>query len=130
MRNRRGYRDVNSVFGEGASPRLRKLRSGLDAIGFNADLTMLHHQERRIYGAPLFGQAGAYLCGLESDVPSYVASPEDYIDATERIAEYWRRRWLSSRLAHEMSWSALGQNRPVAAEFLHSPKRTSTSRCS
>ena len=112
MRNRRGYRDVNSVFGEGASPRMRKLRSGLDAIGFNANLTMLHHQERRIYGAPLFGQAGAYLCGLESDVPSYVASPEDYTDATERIAEYWRRRWLSSRLAHEMSWSALGQTGP------------------
>ena len=54
LRRRRGYRDVNGIFGEGASPRLRKLRSGLDAIGFRADLTMLHHQERRIYGVPLF----------------------------------------------------------------------------
>ena len=44
---RRGFRDVNGIFGEGASPRLRKLRSGLNAIGFRADLTMLHHQERR-----------------------------------------------------------------------------------
>ena len=112
MRNRRGYRDVNSVFGEGASPRMRKLRSGLDAIGFNADLTMLHHQERRIYSVPLFDQAGAYLCGLDSNVPHYVAAPEDYSDTTERIAEYWRRRWLSSRLAHEESWSALGETGP------------------
>ena len=112
MRNRRGYRDVNSVFGEGASPRMRKLRSGLDAIGFSADLTMIHHQERRIYGVPLFDQAGIYLCGLESDVPHYVAAPHDYRDATERIAEFWRRRWLSSRLAHAESWSALGHTGP------------------
>ena len=112
MRNRRGYRDVNSVFGEGASPRMRKLRSGLDAIGFNADLTMMHHQERRIYGVPLFDQAGAYLCGLGSDVPQYVVAPQGHTDATERIAEFWRRRWLSSRLAHDESWCALGKTGP------------------
>lgn len=112
MRSRRGYRDVNSIFGEGASPRLRKLRSGLDAIGFNAELTMVHHQERRIYGAPLFAKAPSYLCGLDSDIPDYVAMPEDYTDATERIAEFWRQRWLSSRLAHEDSWTALGETKP------------------
>lgn len=112
LRGRRGYRDVNGIFGEGASPRLRKLRSGLDAIGFRADLTMLHHQERRIYGVPLFAEAGAYLCGLEPDPPDYVARPEAHADATERIAEFWRRRWLSSRLEHGDSWTALGKTRP------------------
>ena len=112
LRRRRGYRDVNSIFGEGASPRLRKLRSGLDAIGFRADLTMLHHQERRIYGVPLFPEAGSYLCGLEPDLPDYVARPEAHADATERIAEFWRRRWLSSRLEHGDSWTALGETRP------------------
>ena len=112
LRGRRGYRDVNSIFGEGASPRMRKLRSGLDAIGFSADLTMLHHQERRIYCAPLFDKAGAYLCGLDPDVPDYVAMPENHTDATERIADFWRRRWLSSRLLHEESWEALGVTRP------------------
>lgn len=91
---------------------MRKLRSGLDAIGFNADFTMLHHQERRIYGAPLFGQAGAYLCGLNSDVPGYIAAVDNYSDATERIAEYWRCRWLSSRMTHEESWSVLGKTGP------------------
>ena len=112
LRRRRGYRDVNGIFGEGASPRLRKLRSGLDAIGFRADLSMLHHQERRIYGVPLFAGAGAYLCGLESDLPDYIAGPDAYADATERIAEFWRRRWLSSRLQHGASWAALGETRP------------------
>ena len=112
LRRRRGYRNVNGVFGEGASPRLRKLRSGLDAIGFDSDLIMLHHQRRRIYGVPLFPQAGAYLCGLESDVPGYISAPEAHTGATERIAEFWRRRWLSSRLSHDGSWTALGETRP------------------
>ena len=112
LRRRRGYQEVNSIFGEGASPRLRKLRSGLDAIGFRADVTMLHHQERRIYGVPLFAEAGAYLCGLEPDLPTYVAKPEAHADATERIAEFWRQRWLSSRIEHGDSWTALGETRP------------------
>ena len=112
MRRRRGYRDVNSVFGEGASPRLRKLRSGLDAIGFNASLTMLHHQGRRIYGVPLFPAAGAYLCGFDPDVPDYIRSPESCLEASERIAEFWRCRWLSRRLEHEDSWTALGETGP------------------
>ena len=112
LRRRRGFRDVNGVFGEGASPRLRKLRAGLDAIGFDANLVMLHHQGRRIYGAPLFAKAGAYLCGLETEVPAYVSAPESYADGTERIAEFWRRRWLSSRLAHDASWAELGETPP------------------
>lgn len=112
MRRKRGYRDVNGVFGEGASPRLRKLRSGLDALGFNASLTMLHHQERRIYGVPLFAEAGVYLCGLDLNTPDYISSPESYVDASERIAEFWRQRWLSSRLKHDASWAALGETEP------------------
>lgn len=109
LRQRRGYRDVNGVFGEGASPRLRKLRAGLDAVGFQADISMLHHQERRIYGVPLCPRAAQYLCGLEKDVPGYIAEPQRHTDATERIAEFWRTRWLSSRLAHEETWDALGK---------------------
>ena len=109
MRRRRGYQDVNSVFGEGASPRLRKLRSGLDAIGLNASLVMLHHQSRRIYGVPLFPTAASYLCGLCKDVPNHVRSPESFVDASERIAEFWRCRWLARRLEHDDSWTALGE---------------------
>ena len=111
LRRQRGYRDVNGVFGEGASPRLRKLRSGLHAVGFRADVSMLHHQERRIYGVPLFAEAAEYLCGFGATVPSYVDQPERFADATERIAEFWRNRWLSSRLAHDKSWDALSKTR-------------------
>ena len=112
MRRRRGYQDVNSVFGEGASPKMRKLRAGLDAIGFNASLAMLHHQGRRVYGVPLFPDAARYLCGLDPAVPDHIRSPETCEDASERIAEFWRRRWLARRLEHEVSWSALGETKP------------------
>ena len=127
LKRKRGYRDVNSVFGEGASPRMRKLRTGLDAIGFSADRIMQHHQERRIYGVPLCPQAGAYLCGLAPELPEYVTAPRSYIEATERIAEFWRQRWLSSRLAHSASWAALGQTRPwVLSSQIHpAPESTS-----
>lgn len=112
LQRKHGYRDVNSVFGEGASPRLRKLRSGLDAIGFNADVAMLHHQERLIYGVPLFPDAGRFLCGLPTELPNHIVAPHSHADATERIAEFWRERWLSSRLAHDESWSRLGNAGP------------------
>lgn len=109
MRRQRGYRDVNGVFGEGASPRLRKLRSGLDALGYNSELVLLHHQERRIYAAPLFVGAASFLCGLETSVPEYVRRPERFEDASGRIAAEWRRRWLAQRLEHEPSWAKLGE---------------------
>ncbi|MET2833052.1 Druantia anti-phage system protein DruA [Mesorhizobium shangrilense] len=112
MRQQRGYRDVNGVFGEGASPRLRKLRSGLDALGFNSGLVLLHHQERRIYGAPLFPGAGSYLCGLTKTVPNYVEHPERFLDASEKIADFWRRRWLAQRIEHDASWEALARSGP------------------
>ena len=112
MRHRRGYRDVNSVFGEGASPKLRKMRSGLDAIGFNSSLTMLHHQGRRIYGMPLFPAASTYLCGFDPDIPDYIRSPESYPEASEHIADFWRRRWLAQRLEYDASWTELGETGP------------------
>lgn len=112
LQKERGYRDVNSIFGEGASPRLRKLRLGLDALGFNAGLVMMHHQERRVYGVPLFNEAGAYLCGLNYNPPDYICSPEVYVNASDRITEFWRHRWLSQRLEHDVSWENLGRNQP------------------
>lgn len=128
MQNARGYRDVNSVFGEGASPRLRKLRSGLDRLGFNSSLLLLHHQERRIYGVPLSRGAAEYLCGTSSRLPNYIKEPERYADATDRIVSYWRERWLARRLDYEPSWNRLGDtarwsfaHRLVAADAVVRP---------
>ena len=38
------FKEVNSVFGEGTSPKLRKLRMGLRKLGFNPDKLIQHRQ--------------------------------------------------------------------------------------
>ena len=131
MQAKRGFRDVNNIFGEGASPKLRKLTSGLKTLGFNPRLALLHHQERRIYSMPLFSGAGAHLCGLEDKAPNYVLQPEKHVDASERIADFWRCRWLAQRIDHESIMKDLCATQPqalspelptVPSNFSSSPK--------
>lgn len=95
------YKEVNSVFGEGTSPKLRKLKMGLRMLGFDPDKLLQHRQHRLIYAAPLFDGARDWLMERATSLPSYVAEPDAFEGATERIADYWRSRWLASRLDHE-----------------------------
>ena len=101
------FKEVNSVFGEGTSPKLRKVKMGLRRLGFDSDKLIRHRHHRLIYGAPLFPKARDWLQERVAELPGYVAAPEGYEDATERISAFWRRRWLASRLGHESSMAAL-----------------------
>ncbi len=94
----KAFKDVNSVFGEGTSPKLRKLKQGMRLIGFNPDRMLRHEQKRLIYAAPLASQSREWLLERATDLPSYLANPEAFPDASEAIAEYWRKRWLAGRL--------------------------------
>lgn len=95
-----GFREVNSIFGEGPSPRLRKLRTGLKLLGFDPENLLRHNQHRLIYGVPLAENALAFMRGEGGKLPEYIKRPGRYRDATERIAAFWTRRWLASRLNH------------------------------
>ena len=110
LAHERDFREVNSVFGEGTSPKLRKMKMGLRRLGFDPDKLIQHRHHRLIYGAPLFPKARDWLQERITDLPSYVAVPDGYNDATERIAAFWRRRWLASRLRHRPSMAALAQD--------------------
>jgi hypothetical protein len=101
------FREVNSVFGEGTSPKLRKLKMGLRKLGFDPDKLIQHRQHRLIYAAPLFPAARDWLVERTSDLPSFLAAPDEFEGATERIADFWRKRWLSSRIDHDASMDAL-----------------------
>ena len=101
------FKDVNSVFGEGTSPKLRKLKMGLRKLGFDPGKLIQHRQHRLIYAAPLFAKARDWLQERATEVPGYIAAPESYGDATERIVAFWRGRWLASRLCHQSSMAAL-----------------------
>ena len=107
LAHKRDFKEVNSVFGEGTSPKLRKVKMGLRRLGFDADKLIQHRHHRLIYGAPLFPEAREWLQERVAELPGFVATPDGYGDATERIAAFWRRRWLASRLRHESSMAAL-----------------------
>ena len=101
------FKEVNSVFGEGTSPKLRKLKMGLRKLGFDPDKLIQHRQHRLIYAAPLFPKAPDWLVERTTELPSYLAGPDRFEDASERIADFWRQRWLASRLDHEPAMAAL-----------------------
>jgi hypothetical protein len=106
----KGYREVNSVFGEGRSPKLRKMRTGLDALGFSPDILLQHHQPRIIYGALLFPGADNFLRSGREDMPDFIKSPGAFRGATRRIYDYWSKRWLAGRLNHPPVMQELNQS--------------------
>jgi uncharacterized protein DUF4338 len=92
-------RRVNSIFGEGVSPRLRKIRDGLDLLGFHSDVVLKHGNPRLVYGVPLASNFREVLLGL-THTPKYSLPQGDRKHVSDCIARYWAERWLSPRLAN------------------------------
>jgi hypothetical protein len=88
-------RPVNSIFGEGVNPKLRKVRAALDAVGLPSNLLLQHGSPRLVYGIALASNFREVLLGLKSR-PAYVIP--DRRDASARIVDFWRARWLSHRV--------------------------------
>jgi len=89
-------RTVNSIFGEGVSPRLRKIRCGLDLCGFPSDVVLTHGSPRIVYGVSLTSNPLDALTGRSSRL-KYLVSQDDPKQVTSSISEYWRQRWLLPR---------------------------------
>jgi hypothetical protein len=112
LQNHQAFRDVNSIFGEGPSPKFRKFTAAMARLGFPPDELMLHHRPRIIYGAPLMTDVRGFLTGRLAAVPEYITEPGQYRDATAKIAAYWRERWLLKRRGHGPSMTALMLEKP------------------
>lgn len=91
---------VNSVFGEGVNPRLRKLRDGLDALGLSSDDLLNHGGPRLVYGVELTENTRAYLLGLDKHA-KYLLPQRSPKQLSEQIAAWWARRWLLPRIDKE-----------------------------
>ncbi|MFQ5473657.1 MAG: Druantia anti-phage system protein DruA, partial [Dehalococcoidia bacterium] len=91
---------VNSIFGEGVSPRLRKVRQGLDLLDFPSEVLLKHHRRRVVYGVTLIRNLRRYLLGMDG-APDYLISSEDGSTATSSIAAWWRERWLRRRIEQD-----------------------------
>lgn len=88
---------VNHLFGEGVSPKLRALRSGLEALGLAPDVFLRHHAPRLLYAASLAENAEDVLFGM-AQRPRYVLRGRRAGDGVRAVADYWRERWLEPRL--------------------------------
>ena len=106
---------VKSIFGEGASPKFRKVREGMDLLGWPTEELLRHRRERIIYGVELAAAPGDYLL-RRRDRPDYIFDPE-LEDDVARISDWWRVRWMAPRSQRE------GIANAVAQHTLHRPVR-------
>lgn len=91
-------RKVNSIFGEGVNPLMRKIREGLALLGLPADILLKHGSKRLVYGVALASNFREFLLG-HSHTPHYLIPQTHAKHRTELIADYWRQRWLLKRLS-------------------------------
>ena len=104
---------VNSIFGEGVNPKLRKIRGAVDLLGWPSDELLRHRRERIVYGVALVDNLLPFLLGLDAN-PRYLWDARCRRDV-DRIAAWWFERWLAARSARPDVLAA------VAAHSVHRP---------
>lgn len=105
---------VKSIFGEGASPKLRKLREGLDLLRWPSDELLQHRRERIVYGVSMADDPARYLLRRDAR-PQYLFDLK-LGDDTARVSEWWRERWLRPRAGRAETLVAVSSHstrRPV-----------------
>lgn len=102
---------VNSLFGEGVSPRLRKVRLGLAALGWPTNELLKHGRERILYGVPLVENVRDFALGIDQE-PVYLLDPVP-CDSGKLVAQWWFERWACKRAVQEHVQEAMRQHRLV-----------------
>lgn len=98
LSRRKNGRRVNSIFGEGVNPLMRKMREALELIGLPGEELLLHGDRRVTYGVALASNFRQVLLGADKK-PQYLIPQTDAAHRTEMLVDYWRRRWLSPRIS-------------------------------
>ncbi len=93
-----GGRQIRHIFGEGISPRLRKVRQGMEQVGLPPDLLLRHGSPRIVYGVALAEQFREVLLGQRRNKARYFLPFEHAAGVTAQIADCWIDRWLSHRI--------------------------------
>lgn len=92
----RGKR-INSIFGEGVNPRMRKIRAALEELELPSDSILNHGNPRVVYGIALASNFRDVLLG-RANRPKYFIPQSKPEKRTADLAAFWRRRWLSNRI--------------------------------
>lgn len=102
---------VNSIFGEGVNPKLRKVRHGLDLLGWPSDDLLQHGRQRIIYCVSLVDNLLPYLLGLDTE-PKYRFRSNVGAD-TAKLVDWWATRWLERRLRSEETLTRIESHRSI-----------------
>lgn len=100
---------VNSIFGEGVNPKLRKVRAGFDLLGWPADELLQHRRPRIVYGVSLVSNLLPYLIGKHKQ-PRYLFRRGVRSDV-EAISAWWMERWLAGRITSDDVLARVASNR-------------------
>ena len=109
--NSKNFRNVNFVFGEGQSPKLRQMREGFAALGLDQSNLLKHGAPRIIYGVSLTRNLERLLLGVDES-PDY-ALDQNCETSEAEIVDYWVRRWLASRIRHSPALQAARASSPL-----------------
>ena len=96
----KGMPKVNSIFGEGANPLIRKLRDAMENLGLESTPILNHRNRRVVYGVTLAENFGDVLIGL-ANKPKYLIPQTNPKWQSEMIAKYWTKRWLVKRIMND-----------------------------
>ena len=90
-------RKVNSIFGEGVNPLMRKIRDAMAILGLPAEQLLWHGNRRVVYGVCLADNAKDFLSGFDARL-RFIFPQTRVNDRSKAIAIYWMERWLTRRL--------------------------------
>jgi hypothetical protein len=100
-------RKVNSIFGEGVNPLMRKIREALEIVQLSGDDILNHGNRRVVYGIALASNFRDVLLG-RAKAPKYYLPVKLGAEGTKRLAAFWRRRWLANRMERPEIIEAVG----------------------
>lgn len=106
---KKGERKVNSIFGEGVNPLMRKIRESINSIGLDSENLLLHGNKRVTYGIQLARNFRNILLGIERK-PNYLVPQKNAKRMSDKIASYWIKRWLAPRIQRPEILSAVEQH--------------------
>jgi len=92
-----GGRRVNSIFGEGVNPHMRKIREALDLIGMPSDEVLMHGNKLIVYGVALASNLHDYFLGLDK-APKFLLPQNNARSVSQQLVSFWRTRWLNARI--------------------------------
>jgi hypothetical protein len=90
-----GVKRVNSVFGEGSSPKVRLIREALLILGIDAEIVMKHGMTRMVY-------AYEYYPGARGDLSGFCPTEKiSKIPSVNTLSKAWIKRWVVERVKRQ-----------------------------